>query len=157
VARVRRILVPVDFSEASRGAAAFGARLAKDIGAALDLLYVWRPPTPRAAVGMTAMPYAQDSERLERDSAAMLMRELRTRLTAPAGRDLFVIGDPATSIVEAAEDRVVDLLIMGTHGRRGVSRFFLGSVAAQVLRQSPCPVITVRELEHLGTSVTTGP
>jgi nucleotide-binding universal stress UspA family protein len=157
VARVRRILVPLDFSQASAGAAAFGAELAKRAGAAVDLLYVWRPPTPRAADGGSMLSYTQDSERLERDSAVGMMKQMRTRLAAPPGRDLFVTGDPASAIVEAAEDHAADLVIMGTHGRRGVSRFFLGSVAAQVLRQAPCPVITVRELEQLGASATTVP
>jgi nucleotide-binding universal stress UspA family protein len=67
----------------------------------------------------------------------------RSRATWPRVESAFAIVEPRTGIVEAAESKKPDLIVIGTHGRRGLSRMFLGSVAERVVRASPVPVLTI--------------
>jgi nucleotide-binding universal stress UspA family protein len=67
----------------------------------------------------------------------------KTRATFPRAESVLVRGDPCEGILHVARERNADLIVMGTHGRRGLSRAFLGSVAERVVRTSPTPVLTV--------------
>ena len=132
-----RILVPTDFSDTSMAAVRQGVDLARNSGAELLLLYV----IPEVA---TEFPIELDAQVLEaeRDRVlALLAPSVRTAVRA----DVVVCqGAPAQEIVRCAEERDVDVIVMGTHGRGGVSHLILGSVAEQVIRMAPCPVLVVR-------------
>lgn len=151
---LRRILVPVDFSECSRAALGHAAVLAKSFGATIDLLYVWEAPAfvaPEAMVG--AAGTTQTLAQLASDQAEAAMREFSEQ----AEKDGIQIaatrveqGDPARTVVEVAERDGFDLIAMGTHGRSGFAHLLLGSVAEKVVRRSSCPVLTVRTAEKGG-------
>jgi len=145
---LRKILVPVDFSECSRVAVQHAALLAKSFGATIDLLFVWEAPAfvaPEAMVG--AAGTTQTLAQLASTQAETAMREfadsIRTEGTAIA-RTLVQQGDPARTIVELAESGDYDLIAMGTHGRSGFAHLLLGSVTEKVVRRSSRPVLTVR-------------
>ena len=144
-----KVLVPTDFSEASASALAYGLALARSFGASLHVLHTVEEPLAQGwnGIGLPALPELReqvlaDARRqleeavpaLERDRQAT---ELVTRL-----------GDPCREIVQFAKERRVDLIVLGTHGRSGVSHLLLGSVAEKVVRLAPCPVLTVRRPEH---------
>lgn len=141
---IARVLVPVDFSACSDRAVTVAADLAKRLGASFDLLHVWHPSTVPAAQ-MVAAAYL-DAEAREMAKAALT--RVATHIAAggsPAANVYFTVGAAAAEILAVAEREPYGLIVMGTHGRGAVSRFFLGSVAAQVMRRAPCPVLTVQE------------
>lgn len=141
---IAHVLVPTDFSETAEAAARYGCELAARLGARVTLFHVY-------SLGVVAMPdavYAPTEEQLEilQQTAEASLREQAERL-APSGATiawLAVAGLPAEAIVTAASQAHADLIVMGTHGRRGLSHLLLGSVAERVLRTAPCPVLTVR-------------
>ncbi len=134
-----RVLVAVDFSPASDAALERAVELAGALGAGIDLLHVWEPPPPIEAPGMA--PWLFD------DSAARDLLERTRRSLEPRGLRGVTVrlesGDPAYHILEAARALLPDLLVLGTHGRGGVRRLILGSVAEAVVRRAPCPTLTV--------------
>lgn len=136
-----RILVPTDFSETSQAAVRQGVELARERGAGLILLYVGDALSQVA----TEFPIGLDA------SIADAERERLLRVISPADQVAvhpeFVMctGAPAEEIVRCAAEREVDLIVMGTHGRGGVSHLLLGSVAEKVIRTAPCPVLIIRQ------------
>ncbi len=136
-----RILCPVDL-EHSLGALDFAIKLARQNGARLHVLYVAAIPLGAAELSSTAdkEPFWEVTarKRLEMMAEEKLVGviddyELMTRS-----------GDPATAILNARADIGADLIVMATHGRTGISHFFVGSVAERVVRESSCPVLTIR-------------
>lgn len=149
-----RILVPVDFSPHSELALRYATALASRLGASLEILHVVAEPIAPSAWG-SEIPIPDPSE-------------LRTKLTAEAERQLeqyraiaegshvrtlttVRTGRPAHMITAHANAGAIDLIVMGTHGRSGLARLFMGSVAERVLRQAALPVLTVREAAVPGT------
>jgi nucleotide-binding universal stress UspA family protein len=136
---VKHILVPTDFGEPAERALELAIELAKRFEAKLTLLHVytlpWLPYPTRLVFPMAELTTAAQ-------------RALDVVLTQARGRydrceGLVQGGSPDERIVRAAKDSGADLIVMGTHGRSGVSRFMLGSVAERVVRLSPIPVLTV--------------
>jgi nucleotide-binding universal stress UspA family protein len=143
---IRRILVPTDFSDCSTPAVRYGAELAEKFGAELVLLHV--VPDAVLALPDAVMPTpvpAADLDALT-DSGKQGLANLiaAEKLGARHPRAEVRIGSPAAEVVAAAGDLHADLVCIGTHGRGGLSRVLLGSVAEQVVRHAPCPVLTVR-------------
>jgi universal stress protein A len=137
---VRTILHPTDFSEHSRFAFQTACLLAHECGARLIILHVVEPAVTIS--GATALPLIAD-ELPVADADKHLHRLL------PSDPDLVVeyeleVGYPAETIVSVARERGVDLIVMGTHGRRGPGHLLMGSVAEQVLREATCPVLTLK-------------
>lgn len=139
--KLQRILVPVDFSDCSSKALQYAVPFAKQFGAALILLHVVEPypAVPEMA------PY--DVE-IVQDGRATLEKLRKSIDEAVHVKTLLRTGAAHTEIAYAAEDLEVDLIIISTHGRRGLTRLMLGSTAEKVLRYAPCPVLIVREREH---------
>jgi nucleotide-binding universal stress UspA family protein len=141
--RFRKILHPTDFSAASAPALTLAADLAREHGAELVLMHVI-PPRGLAPGKdyMTAGTYQAVSRR-----AAQAELDARVARLARAGvpaRAVVAAGIPHAQILHLAERDRVDLVVLGTHGRSGLSRFFLGSVATRVVQLAACPVLTVR-------------
>jgi nucleotide-binding universal stress UspA family protein len=135
-----RILVPIDFSAPSEAALAYGQEIADRFDAALHLIHIAENPFLRAVVS--------DRRSLEEAPA----RWLQDRLTeADCRRGAVAIveqsDEPATEILRYAKSANIDLIVMGTHGRTGLARVVLGSVAEAVVRDAPCPVLTVHAAE----------
>ena len=142
-----RILVPTDFSPPSDAALEYARAVAARFGASLHLLHVVDDPY-RAA--LAAEVYVPEVEGLRDELVGSGVARLREQLRTSDARDVgattdAVIGTPAWTIVEYAGSHDIDLIIMGTHGRGGMSHLFMGSVAERVVRTAPCPVLTVRQ------------
>ena len=138
----KTILVATDFSETSEAAVDYAVALAKKLEAKLYLLNAIGIPTygvPELGVAVTASMI----DSIVQDNQAAL--DLLIRKYAPMKLEpLLRTGDPRDLIVQTAKEVDADLIVMGTHGRRGVSRALLGSVAEGVLRHAHCPVLTIR-------------
>jgi len=143
VANWRKICCAVDFSETSRLAVREAAELAGHSGGALVLVHVPEGPTPSAAT-IVAPPELFESMATEE---AQKLEAVRREAEAAAGVKVearMLQGNPAEEIVRYARLSGADLVVIGTHGRRGLRRMVLGSVAAQVVREAHCPVLVVR-------------
>ena len=139
-----RILVPIDFSPFSEQALDYAVALAARLDATVHVLNVIPVPVfgvPELGVAMTSTVIDQ----LVRDNQAGVDRLVAARRDkAKLADGLLRTGDPRDVIVQTAEELGADLIVMGTHGRRGLSRALLGSVAEGVVRTSPVPVLTLR-------------
>ena len=138
---LQSILVPVDGSPPSLAALEHAVTLVEDGAARVVVLHVDAPE--EFSVG-SATPMAP-APRKELDQALELaIRRARTRLGGRITR-VTVAGEPLRAIIEAAREGHHDLVVIGTHGRTGRLHALLGSVAEGVVRNAPCPVLTVRE------------
>jgi nucleotide-binding universal stress UspA family protein len=150
VVKLKRILAPVEFSPRCRGAVHYAEALAARFHSDILLLHVVVPAAPTYGFVDAMMP--TDADELTNELIAASTRELkRFPCEAPEGRDvrrLVMEGDPARVIVECAAKEACDLIVMPTHGYGPFRRFLLGSVAAKVLHDSTCPVITGPHLEE---------
>lgn len=139
-----QILVPVDFSPGSEHALAYATELAKRLDATVHVVHAIGIPTlgaPELGLAFTAATI----DKLVADSKAALDRITAShRNSARVGKVLVRTGDARDMILQVAEELGADLVVMGTHGRRGLSRALLGSVAETVVRTSPIPVLTIR-------------
>jgi len=146
---VRRILVPVDFSECSRTALNVAWEWAQLLGASVDLLHVWTVPS-FIPPGMTVMglgPTEQSLLELIRTRTDDEMRKFVSEAEARGIKIHAASSEPGVAakvIVERAETGDYDLIAMGTHGRSGIEHALLGSVTERVVRRSHRPVLTVR-------------
>ncbi|MCA9563301.1 MAG: universal stress protein [Myxococcales bacterium] len=153
MALITKILIPVDFSASCRAAAEYGLKLAAQFGAEVDLLHVWDPPSYIGPEVMISVPGGTSAALRDyvREEAQAELERFSSSLAVPDGVTVSTHlqgGDARLSILSQLEDVSYDLLIMGTHGRKGLSRFFLGSVTEYVLRRAACPVLTIRHPEE---------
>lgn len=143
---IRRILVATDFGECSAPAVRLAAHLAEQLHAELVLLHVVQELTLAIpeAVMPTPVPGPDLAEAIAaaRDGLQQLIRSERLEHLQP--RTEVRVGSPVTEIVAAAKDLHADLLCVGTHGRTGLAHLLLGSQAERILREAPCPVLTVK-------------
>jgi nucleotide-binding universal stress UspA family protein len=144
--RIRRILHPTDFSGASRSAFDRALALARDSRAEMAILHVLAPVIP--VMGEGYIP-PQTYEAIDAAAHKGAQRKLdalvaRARKAGVRARGLLVEGSAHERIVRAAKGLRADLIVMGTHGRSGLARLFVGSVASRVVSAAPCPVRTVR-------------
>jgi nucleotide-binding universal stress UspA family protein len=142
----RHILHPTDFSRASAKAFATALDLARANDAALTIVHVLTPIVPVAG---EAYVLPETYERIESAARAAAQKQLDRlgRSAQSAGvraAGALLTGAPHDQIVRAARSRRADVVVLGTHGRTGLARLFLGSVAARVAALAPCPVLTVR-------------
>ena len=143
----KTVVVATDFTEQSQLALEYARVFARRFGAALRVLHVVDIP---AMVG-AEVPLPDVAELTDR-AVAEAQEELRRALAPLVDTDAIgqvLVGRAAESIVRYASDHDADLIVMGTHGRRGLAHFFLGSVAERVIRAAPCPVFTVKDAEAL--------
>ena len=144
----RRIVHPTDFSKASASAFARGLAEARQTRSELILVHVLAPVIPAAGMSegyLSPSVYEQMSKSARAWAQKQMDRLLAKAKTARVrARGMLLEGVAHEQIVRAAKRHRADLIVMGTHGRTGVARFFLGSVAARVAATAPCPVLTVR-------------
>jgi len=141
--RVRTVLHATDLSESSGAAFRLACTLAQDYGARLLVLHVEPPPVAVATMESAVL--------LDAGGQEDLMKQLRALGAHDPGLDVeyrLEQGDPATEILRVAKDSKCDVVVVGTHGRKGLGRLLLGSVAELVVRAAPCPVVTVKPMLH---------
>jgi len=143
---VSRILHATDFSPASGAAFTKAVEWARRDRAELLLLHVLSPPAPLVADAYVTPQVWDTLLRSQRASAQRRLDTLvaKARRARVRARGLLIEGVPADRIVRTARGRRAGLIVVGTHGRSGVARFFLGSVAGRVVATAHCPVMTVR-------------
>jgi nucleotide-binding universal stress UspA family protein len=142
---ITRILVPVEFSGNSEGALRYAAMLAGQVGASVELLHV----VEDLSYGVLSEVYVPNVPDLMQETINDAVERLGALKASvfPHGSDVDTVayvGRPAPTILDHAKAGGFDLIVMGTHGRTGLTHLFIGSVAEQVLRAAPCPVLTVR-------------
>jgi nucleotide-binding universal stress UspA family protein len=146
MSRLRRILHPSDFSRASNAAFARAVTMAKADRAELLLVNVMALPVPMAGEGYISPSVYEDLEASARKHAEKRLAALRDKARAAGVKASVLLyeGVAHEQIVRAAKSKKADLIVIGTHGRTGFAKLFLGSVASRVVTAAPCPVLTVR-------------
>ena len=148
---IKNVLVATDFSEPSDTALNYARAMARSFGAKLHVMHVFEPLWITSAdvvgggVALASMIQGlEDSARKQLEDAVTEedRRELRAEAT------LVTSESPAREIAHYAGAHTIDLVVIGTHGRSGLSRLLIGSVAEKVVRLAPCPVLTVHHPEH---------
>jgi nucleotide-binding universal stress UspA family protein len=136
----RKILFPTDFSPASQEALKWATSLARDSGASITIVHVEEPPM---AYGGGEMYIGDDEghrEELKKSLVQVVPGDPSIRF-----EHKLLVGDPATAIVQTADDEHADFIVIGTHGRTGLTRLLMGSVAEAIVRRAQCPVLTIKQ------------
>jgi nucleotide-binding universal stress UspA family protein len=148
---IKHILAPTDFSHHAEGALRFACGLAERFGATLHLLHVLPEvvvpvgPDPSLISSFPPEYYTESEER---------SREALSHAIDKAWGDVKAVelavrwGDAVDGVVGYATDQKIDLIVIATHGRSGLSHVLLGSVAERILREAPCPVLTIRNRDY---------
>lgn len=143
---IHRILVPTDFGECSTPALRFAVDLAEKFGAELVLLHVVQDLALAMpdAVMPTPIPGPDLGQLIDAGKGGLANLIERENLARFSPRTEVRVGSPVAEIVAAAGDLKADLLCVGTHGRTGLAHLLLGSQAERIIREAPCPVLTVK-------------
>jgi nucleotide-binding universal stress UspA family protein len=147
MARIRRILHPSDFSKASGAAFTKAVELAKANRADLVVLHVLAPSVPlMAGEGYVSPAVYEDLDKSARAYASNELASLVAKAKKAGVRATAVLRDGIAheQIVRASRSPQADMIVIGTHGRTGLAKLFLGSVAGRVVSAAKCPVMTVR-------------
>jgi nucleotide-binding universal stress UspA family protein len=142
----RRILHPSDFSKASSAAFAKAIEMAKSSRAQLLVVHVMSPIVPLPSDGYVSPKVYDDLAASTRASAQKQLAKLlaRAKTARVRAKGFLLEGVAHEQIVRFAKSRRADLVVMGTHGRSGLAKLFLGSVAGRVVAAASCPVMTVK-------------
>jgi len=147
--RLQKILLPTDFSNYSAAATKYACELATKFDAELHLLHTLElhlASTPGFGMGLALPKYIHESKTAAEKSLAGVLDPKWS-----AGRTVIqavVEGLPKVEIIQYARKHEIDLIVLSTHGRTGLSHVLMGSVAETVVRTAPCPVLTVRPEGH---------
>ena len=142
-----RILVPVDLMEGSQAIVDYALKLARPFNASIEVLHAWEPPQYVAPDLLVAAPgwNPQPLEKVALETARESLRKFVADIHgASTVTQRLEVGEPASATLRVAESGAFDLIVMGTHGRRGLPRLLMGSVAHKVISRAHCPVLTVR-------------
>jgi nucleotide-binding universal stress UspA family protein len=144
--RIRRLLYATDFSTASRRAFTTAVTIAKSAGAKLTIVNVMGPVMPTVPELYLDAVTLDQLEKLARQWSTRQLKKLADNAKRAGIKTATELrrGDPAAQIIRVARSERADLIVVGTHGRRGLPKFFLGSVAERVIAMAPCAVVTVR-------------
>jgi nucleotide-binding universal stress UspA family protein len=141
----KKILCPIDFSDASREALRAAVEVARRFGGELTLFHAYPLPGYTLPEG-TVLPNAEMLQALADETQGMLDKWKAEAVAMGAAQVVTdkAVGEPAAAILDAAEAGGFDLVVVATHGRTGIAHMLLGSVAERVVRRCPTPVLTVR-------------
>ena len=143
---VKKILVPVDFSENSRKILEAAKYFSGVCQAQLNVVFVVQSFDDYSGFFVPHMPMAKFEEEMMQGAEKKMETFLEEQKDVEAK---VLIGDVAEEIIRHAEDNKMDLIIMGTHGYKGLEKVMFGSVAEKVVRSSPCPVLTINPYKNL--------
>jgi nucleotide-binding universal stress UspA family protein len=141
---VTRMLVATDFSNAANHSVDYAARLAVALAVPLHVVHVYEPLTLVTPEGVAFAPAHDDAQ--IRAELGRSLEQAAARARAQGANDVateLVTGAAWTEILRVADARDCDLIVLSTHGRGGVPRLLLGSVADKVVRKAACPVVTI--------------
>jgi nucleotide-binding universal stress UspA family protein len=149
VIKLKKVLVPTDFSDSARQALRYGLSFAKEYGAELVLLHVVENLTVGYASDLFPVPMAEVFQEISgyaKTELAKLAAEAREKGVAVT--ELVAQGKPSAEIIRYAAENAVDMIVLGTHGKGMLDQALFGSTTERVVRRAPCPVLTVRPAEH---------
>ncbi|MDP6924417.1 MAG: universal stress protein [Candidatus Scalindua sp.] len=144
---LNEILCPIDHSDCSKEALKYAVTFAMKNEAKLLLLHVINIRSFNEALdGMSAqIPNEETIEQLRVKLLECIPEEIRDDMDVEA---IVTQGIPFAEIISTAKEKEIDMIVIGSHGRTGISHMMLGSVSEKVVRKAPCPVLTVRQLGH---------
>lgn len=142
--RWKRLLVPIDFSAPSEAALIYALKLARLTGAEVHACHIIPVPHILDTLYKRGFTPAETVKRITQEARKRIKAIVQAQGIAVPLRIRVKEGDASVLILEQATTLKADLIIMGTHGRRGARRFFLGSVAETIIRRAFCPVLTLR-------------
>ncbi len=143
--KFKSIAVPTDFSDHSLRALPYAVSFAERFGARLRIIYVYEPSLQVSDVAWVGVDAHALEEEHGTEARRTLDRILAEQIPDGLEADAEVItGEPVEEIVRFARDEGIDLIVMATHGRGGLSHVLMGSVAGQIVRKAPCPVLTLK-------------
>ncbi len=137
--KAKKILFPTDFSHTGDAALAMATALARDTGATLLIVHAEEAPT---AYGGGELYYGIPEPATE--DLRKMLHQIKPADPAVPFEHRLITGDPAHAVVRLAKDENVDMIVIGTHGRTGLSRMLMGSVAEAIVRRAECPVLTYK-------------
>lgn len=147
--RIARICCPTDYSDLSAVATRYARGLAEKFSAEIHVVHVvdeayqyWM------AMGPDSLPIGPAPAEIRAAAQQQMQRWLAEHFAGAAVVSEVLIGQPFVEIIRYARDKEIDAIVMGTHGRGGLTHVLLGSVTEKIVRKSPCPVLTVRDPEH---------
>ena len=142
---IHSILVPIDFSIHSKNALKYAIPMAKQFGASLHLVYVVEPTIYPADLGFgqVVLPGVEDElrEKGAEELRSLIEREIGRKVKASS---TVRTGNPHQEILNEAEEKMVDMIVVATHGHSGVEQMLFGSTADRIVRNARCPVLTIR-------------
>jgi universal stress protein A len=141
----KRILVPTDFSHYNDAALEYASTLAVEANAMLYIVHVDELGDMSAAMGEAAYLYAQSWDDPIRHEVRERLAQIKPALAGVRFEHHCLRGAPVTEILEFAEREKIDLIVMASHGRTGLSRLVMGSIAEGVVRRATCPVLIVKQ------------
>jgi len=144
-----KILAPTDFSDDSNLALRYTVELAQKFSAEVIVVHVDQPLAPVMVSELNPGLDFGTMNRIAEEQRMLALRELdrtteQVRESGIKSRSLMRVGAPFLEIINAAQSEGADLIVMGTHGRTGLSHVLMGSVAERVVNKAPCPVLTIR-------------
>jgi len=143
---IKKILVPIDFSDYSKKALQYTVKFATSSKAELFLVYVIEPMVYPADLSMGQMVIPQSEVNLSEKAQIELEELALNEIGASLQYNILIkTGKPFMEIIESASELDVDLIIISTHGHTGVEHLLFGSTSEKVVRKAPCPVLTLRE------------
>ena len=147
--KLKKVLVPTDFSDSARQAFRYGISFAKEYGAEVVLLHVVENLTVGYASDLFPVPMAEVFQEISgyaKTELAKLAAEAKEK--GVEATELVAQGKPSAEIVRYAAENAVDMIVLGTHGKGMLDQALFGSTTERVVRRAPCPVLTVRTAEH---------
>jgi nucleotide-binding universal stress UspA family protein len=149
VIKLKKVLVPTDFSESARHALTYGISFAREYEAELTLLHVVENLTVGYASDLFPVPMAEVFQEISGYAKAELAKlGTEARAKNVTVEEVVVQGKPSAEIVRFARETEVDMIVLGTHGKGVLDQALFGSTTERVVRRAPCPVLTVRLAEH---------
>ena len=149
--KLKTIVFPCDFSSKGNEALEYATTLARESGARLLIVHVQEPPI---AYAEGAFYYGIPDP--DPDALRGMLQQVKPHDASVTCEHRFVQGDPASQIVELATKEQADLIVMSSHGRTGLGRLIMGSVAESVLRQAACPVLVVKPNTQVASAEAVG-
>lgn len=137
-----KILLPTDFSESAENASDYAVYLAEKFGSKIYVVHVVEPLTYTTDLGLDFGDQYSVMETTAKKFLEETVASIKEKNSDVEG--ILLAGDPSNEIIRFAAQEQIDVIIMATHGRKGIEHFLLGSVAEKVVRKSPCPVLTVK-------------
>ncbi len=147
--RLKKVLVPTDFSDSARHALKYGVSFAEEYGAEITLLHVVEIVAVGYASDLFPVPMAEAFQEIStyaRSELKKLADEIRAR--GISVREVVVQGKPSVEILRVAKEETSDMIVLGTHGKGVLDQALFGSTTERVVRKAPCPVLTCRPSGH---------